>query len=116
MFNFGEKDPWIIPKVKEAARKAGIELVTTTALGKETNLISPDPAIRTRGVEHLKLLVDINHRGVGPVGRRHARGGLLLNPAAGLCQDSREPAYRIPSSTYRRRLPMYRSVGSGFSA
>jgi D-psicose/D-tagatose/L-ribulose 3-epimerase len=82
--NFGEKDLWIIPKakelgfttidlavahpevfptakVKEAARKAGIALVTTTTLGKETNLISPDPAVRRKGVEHLELLVDINY-------------------------------------------------------
>jgi D-psicose/D-tagatose/L-ribulose 3-epimerase len=82
--NFGEKDLWIIPKakelgfttidlavahpevfptakVKEAARKAGIALVTTTTLGKETNLISADPSVRQKGVGHLKLLVDINY-------------------------------------------------------
>ena len=82
--NFEEKDLWIIPKakelgfttidlsvahpevfptatVKEAANKAGIALVTTTTLGKETNLISADEAVRRRGVEHLKLLVDIDY-------------------------------------------------------
>lgn len=81
--NFSEKDLWIIPKakelgfevldiaishpetfptarVKEAAVKAEIELVTTTTLNKETNLISPDPQIRSKGVKSLKTLVDIN--------------------------------------------------------
>jgi D-psicose/D-tagatose/L-ribulose 3-epimerase len=47
--------------VKDEARKAGIEVVTTTTLGKDTNLISPDPAVRKKGVEHLKLLVDIDY-------------------------------------------------------
>jgi D-psicose/D-tagatose/L-ribulose 3-epimerase len=82
--SFGEKDLWIISKakelgfetidlavarpaifptkkVKDEARKAGIDVVTTTTLGKDTNLISPDPAVRARGVDHLKLLVDINY-------------------------------------------------------
>ena len=82
--SFGEKDLWIISKaktlgfetidlavahpetfptkkVKEEARKAGIDLVTTTTLGKDTNIISADAAVRKRGVDHLKLLVDINY-------------------------------------------------------
>ena len=81
--NFSEKDLWIIAKakelgfetldiaiahpevfptklVKEKAREAGIELVTTTTLGEGTNPISPDPFIRTKAEEALKLLVDIN--------------------------------------------------------
>lgn len=47
-------------RVKEEARKVGIEVVTTTTLGKDTNLISPDAATRRRGVDHLKAMVDIN--------------------------------------------------------
>jgi D-psicose/D-tagatose/L-ribulose 3-epimerase len=40
---------------------AGIEVVTTTTLGADTNLISPDRKVRRRGVDHLKRLVDINY-------------------------------------------------------
>ncbi len=82
--NFSEQDLWIIPKAKElgfetidiaiahpeifptgkvkkSAADAGIEVVTTTTLNESTNLISPDPGIRKKGVETLKLLVDINY-------------------------------------------------------
>lgn len=81
--DFSEKDLWIIPKakelgfetldiaiahpetfptakVKDAAIEADIELVTTTTLNKDTNLISPDPKIRTNGIKSLKTLIDIN--------------------------------------------------------
>ena len=81
--NFCEKDLWVIGKakelgfdvidltiahpetfptsrVKDEAQKVGIEVVTTTTLGRDTNLISPDAALRRRGIEHLKLMVDIN--------------------------------------------------------
>jgi D-psicose/D-tagatose/L-ribulose 3-epimerase len=81
--NFSVNDLWIIPKAKElgfatldiaiahpetfptAAVKAkldevGIEVVTTTTLNKDTNLISPDPNIRAAGVKSLKTLVDVN--------------------------------------------------------
>lgn len=80
---FSEKDLWIIPKAKELGfevldisishpenfptglvkkkiEEVGIEVVTTTTLGENTNLISPDPDIRAQGIKHMKLLVDIN--------------------------------------------------------
>ena len=80
---FSEKDLWIIPKakalgfevldisiskpetfptqlVKEKVKETGIEVVTTTTLNKPTNLISPDPAVRKRGVGIMKKMVDIN--------------------------------------------------------
>ena len=80
---FTEKDLWIIPKakklgfevldiavahpetfptekVRDLAQRTGIELVTTTTLNAQTNLISPDAKIRRNGVKSLKLLVDIN--------------------------------------------------------
>lgn len=80
---FLNKDLWIIPKAKELGfevidlaighpfefpvqavleekDRAGIQCVTTTTLGADTNLISPDPAIRQRGIEHMKKMVDIN--------------------------------------------------------
>jgi D-psicose/D-tagatose/L-ribulose 3-epimerase len=84
--NFTEKDLWIIPKskelgfgtidifiaishpdsfptaqVKKEKEKTGIDVVTTTTLGHQTNFISPDPAIRRKGVEVLKQVVDINY-------------------------------------------------------
>lgn len=80
---FLNKDLWIIPKAKEMGfevidlaighpfefpvravleekDRAGIQCVTTTTLGADTDLISPDPAIRQRGIEHMKKMVDIN--------------------------------------------------------
>lgn len=83
--DFGEKDVSIIPKAKqlgfevvdlaiahpekfplekvlEAKKETGIELVTTTTLGADTNPISPDPDIRANGVSHMKLMIDINRK------------------------------------------------------
>lgn len=80
---FSEKDVWILPKAKElgfetvdlaiahpesfpldkvleAKKQTGLELVTTTTLGLDTNLISPDEAVRKNGIKHMKLMVDIN--------------------------------------------------------
>lgn len=80
---FSEEDIWIIPKAKELGfevidlaiahpetfplkkvlqekERVGIEVVTTTTLGLDTNLISPDAAIRSNGVKHMKKMVDIN--------------------------------------------------------
>ena len=80
---FSEKDLWVIPKakelgfevldisiskpdsfptqlVKEKIQETGLEVVTTTTLGKETNLISSDPAIRKNGIQFMKKMVDIN--------------------------------------------------------
>ena len=81
--NFSAKDLWIIPKAKAIgfayidfavahpdefpaeAVKALVEEnriipITTTTLGLDTNLISPDPAIRANGVRHMKKMVDLN--------------------------------------------------------
>ncbi len=81
--NFGEKDLWILDKSKELGFKTldiaiahpesfptdavksrknalGLEVVTTTTLNKNTNIIDPDPAVRANGVKSLKTLVDIN--------------------------------------------------------
>lgn len=81
--NFSKNDLWIIPKakeigfetidiaiahpekfptklVKEKIDETGIDVVTTTTLNKNTNLISPDEQIRRNGIESLKLLIDIN--------------------------------------------------------
>jgi len=80
---FSEKDIWIIPKAKElgfevvdlaiahpdrfplekvlaAKKETGMELVTTTTLGANTNLISPDESVRKNGIKHMKQMVDIN--------------------------------------------------------
>ena len=82
---FTEKDVWIISKAKEfgfevvdlavakpesfpleqvlsAKEETGIELVTTTTLNSETNLISPDINIRKNGIIHMKHLIDINQK------------------------------------------------------
>ena len=46
--------------VKAKVNEVGIEVVTTTTLIKDTNLIDPDPQIRRNGIKSLKTLVDIN--------------------------------------------------------
>lgn len=80
--SFSEKDLWIIQKakdlgfevidfaisnpykfptdlVKKELERVGIECVCTTTLTKETNPISPDPAIRKAAVAAMKKCVDI---------------------------------------------------------
>lgn len=80
---FSKDDLWIIPKAKEIGfetidiaiahpekfptklvkgkvNEVGIDVVTTTTLNENTNLISPDEQIRRNGIKSLKLLVDIN--------------------------------------------------------
>ena len=81
---FEEKDLWILKKAKELGfdtvdlaiaypdkfpleavkkekEKVGIEVVTTTTLQKDGNIISPDPDVRKNGVRILKKLIDINN-------------------------------------------------------
>lgn len=53
-----EKFP--VKLVKEKGKEVGIEIVTTTTLNKNTNLIDPDSDIRKNGIKFLKKLVDIN--------------------------------------------------------
>lgn len=80
---FTEKDLWIIKKaeelgfetidiaiarpesfptelVKQELAKTNLQVVTTTTLNAETNLISPDENIRKNGIRALKKLVEIN--------------------------------------------------------
>lgn len=49
-----------VKAVKEQVKEVGIEIVTTTGLPKESNLIHPDPSVRRHGVDTLKKLVDIS--------------------------------------------------------
>lgn len=81
---FSKEDLWIIPKAKdvgfevvdimvsdpfefpvdETRRKideTGIEVVTTLGLPEDANTISPDSAVRKRGVQLLKKQVDVNY-------------------------------------------------------
>jgi D-psicose/D-tagatose/L-ribulose 3-epimerase len=81
--SFSEQDLWIITKAKELgfshldlavahpetfptekvknlAEETGIAMITTHTLNKDTSFISPDSAVRARGAESLKTLVDIN--------------------------------------------------------
>lgn len=82
---FSEKDIWIMDKAKEIGfevvdlaiaypdrfpleqvinkkNETGLEVVTTTTLNAETNLISPDENIRKKGIQHMKKMVDINRK------------------------------------------------------
>ena len=98
---FSEKDIWILPKAKElgfdvvdlaiahpesfplekvleAKRQTGLELVTTTTLGLDTNLISPDEAVRKNGINHMKRMVDIN-KAIGDVYKRQTRFSVYIS-------------------------------------
>ena len=80
---FSEKDLWVLQKAKETGFDAvdiaisdpekfptkqvkkkldevGILAVTSYGLPKEANTLSPDPAVRARGVKVLKRVVDVN--------------------------------------------------------
>jgi D-psicose/D-tagatose/L-ribulose 3-epimerase len=54
-------DQFPIEAVKKEQKKVGMEIVITTILEKRGNIISPDPEVRTVGVELLKRLVDISN-------------------------------------------------------
>ena len=56
-----DPDTYPTELVKNKVREAGIEVVTATVLGDDTNLISPDPKIRKNGVAYLKKIIDINN-------------------------------------------------------
>lgn len=81
--NFKEDDIYILSKAKELGfktvdiaiahpesfptvevlqeiQRVGIEVVTSTTLGADTNLISENEEVRRKGIESLKKLVDIN--------------------------------------------------------
>ena len=54
-------DTYPVDKVKKEVQKVGIEVVTATVLGNDTNFLSPDPKIRQNGIEYLKKVIDINN-------------------------------------------------------
>lgn len=58
--NISHPEKFPLEAVKRKIREAGIEAVTTIGLPAECNLISSEPAVRRKGVETLKKLVDIN--------------------------------------------------------
>lgn len=48
-------------KIREHLETEGLGVVTSTVLSRETNIDSPDVAIRERGVKYLKACVDANY-------------------------------------------------------
>ncbi len=56
-------NPYTYPTklVKDEVKKVGIEVVSATVLGNDTNIIDPDPATRKKGIEYLKKVIDINN-------------------------------------------------------
>ena len=46
--------------VKKKVKETAIEVVTTTTLNANTNLISPNPEVRRSGIKSLKTLIDVN--------------------------------------------------------
>ena len=47
-------------RVSEKIKEVGIEVVTTIGMPQDSNIIHPDPAVRTQGLNTLKKMVDIN--------------------------------------------------------
>jgi D-psicose/D-tagatose/L-ribulose 3-epimerase len=46
--------------VRDEIKNVGIDVVTTIGMPEESNIIHPDPAVRRKGIDTLKKLVDIN--------------------------------------------------------
>ncbi|MBE3597495.1 MAG: sugar phosphate isomerase/epimerase [Limnochordaceae bacterium] len=63
--NFPE---WIdIPRARRAFQQEGLECTVVAGLSRQENLVDPDPAVRRRGVERLKEMIDIAHQLGAPV-------------------------------------------------
>src|SRR5438105_11331360 len=58
---FPGSTPETVKPIRAELDKLGLKCTTVTILTKETNAISPDPAVRKRAVEWLKTIVEINH-------------------------------------------------------
>ena len=58
--SIADPDRFPTKAVKEQAKEAGIEVVTTIGLSREANLIDPNQETRQKGIELLKKVVDIN--------------------------------------------------------
>ena len=48
-------------EAKAEIKKVGIDVVMTIGLPRNCNLIDPDPAVRTKGEETLKMMVDVSN-------------------------------------------------------
>lgn len=56
-------DPWVFPAqaaAKEAALCSGMEIITSTAMGRRYNAISPDEGERAAALEFMKRLIDVS--------------------------------------------------------
>jgi len=58
--NINHPERFPAKEVKARLKEVGIEAVTTIGLNKDSNLISPDPAVRKNGEKTMKRMVDIN--------------------------------------------------------
>lgn len=59
-FAIAHPDTFPVEKVKEELSKYNLVPITSTTLGLETNLISNDDEIVREGINHMKMMVDIN--------------------------------------------------------
>jgi D-psicose/D-tagatose/L-ribulose 3-epimerase len=57
-----EPDAFPVAAVRQHAQSIGLEINTAIGLSPEHNLISPDPAIRRRGIEFMKKLVNVTQQ------------------------------------------------------
>jgi D-psicose/D-tagatose/L-ribulose 3-epimerase len=87
--------------------KTGLKCTTVTILTKETNAVSPDPAVRKKAADWLKTVVEINHvlgsetvcgpyhsalgefSGTGPTGDEKKRSADVLRGTAELAQQAK---------------------------
>src|SRR5450830_2168317 len=47
--------------VRDKLKNVDIEVTTATVMSKDTNFLSPDAAVRKKGVQYLKKVIDINN-------------------------------------------------------
>ena len=72
-----EREPFDVELLAEEFRRHNLEANVSTSQTTETDLTDPDPAVRARGVAHLKYCVDVveslgGKRVVGPIGAAHS--------------------------------------------
>ena len=59
-FAIAHPETFPVQEVKSELAKTKLKAVTSTTLNVKNSLIADDPAIRAKGIESLKKLVDIN--------------------------------------------------------
>ncbi len=93
--------------IRAELERLGLKCTTVTILTRDTNAVSPDPAVRRKALDWLKTVIEINHvlgsetvcgpyhsaigefTGTGPTADEKQRAAEVLRAAAELAQQAR---------------------------